>query len=174
MLLRWGHIVSLYTKCSHDTCCYSEDILCNCILNYSQDTCCYDEGILCNCILNYSHDTCCHGEDILFWHEDSTTNGIINFHKDAPWPFPSVSWLSVVYFCICEVIFILPLSLVPQWNSLVPQWNRVCNNKQSWNRNDLRNQFDFWNVHGIMNTLSLTKLTWSPERLHVNFVRDPK
>ena len=136
-------------------------------IKYSHDTCCYGEDILFYCILKYSHDTCCYGEDILFWHEYSTTNRIINFHKDAPWPFPSLSWLSVVYFCIGEVIFILPLSLVPQWN-------RVCNNKQSCNRNDLRNQFDFWNVHGIMKTVSLTKLTWSPERLHVNFVRDPK
>ena len=89
MLLRWGYIVLLYIENSHDTCCYSEDILFHCILNahmthvatvriycftvywiltwhmllqwghivslytkYSHDTCCYGEDILCNCILN--------------------------------------------------------------------------------------------------------------------------
>ena len=32
----------------------------------------------------------------------------------------------------------------------------------------LRNELDFWNVHGIMNTLGLAK------GLHSNFARDPK
>ena len=33
----------------------------------------------------------------------------------------------------------------------------------------LRNEFNFWNVHGIMNTSGLV-----PEGLHVTFARDPK
>ena len=32
----------------------------------------------------------------------------------------------------------------------------------------LRNEFDFWKVHGIMNTLGLLQ-----KGLHVNFARDP-
>ena len=35
----------------------------------------------------------------------------------------------------------------------------------------LRNEFNFWNVHGIMNTLGLLQ---SNKGLHVNFARDPK
>ena len=33
----------------------------------------------------------------------------------------------------------------------------------------LRNEFDFWMVHGIVNTLGFL-----PFGLHVNFTRDPK
>ena len=33
----------------------------------------------------------------------------------------------------------------------------------------LRNEFNFWNVHGIMNTSGLLQ-----SRLHVNFARDRK
>ena len=37
--------------------------------------------------------------------------------------------------------------------------------------NQLRNEFDFWNVHGIMNTSGLLQ---SGLQLHVNFARYPK
>ena len=35
----------------------------------------------------------------------------------------------------------------------------------------LRNEFNFWNVHGIMNTSGLVQSNFG---LHVNFARDPK
>ena len=36
-------------------------------------------------------------------------------------------------------------------------------------RQHLRNEFNFWNVHGIMNTSGV-----KPKGLHVNSARDPK
>ena len=41
----------------------------------------------------------------------------------------------------------------------------------------LRNEFNLWNVHGIMNTSDLLQSKWSLKGfmwLHVNFARDPK
>ena len=35
----------------------------------------------------------------------------------------------------------------------------------------LRNEFDFWNVHGIMNTLGLLQSKREAKGLHVNFAR---
>ena len=38
----------------------------------------------------------------------------------------------------------------------------------------LRNEFDFWKVHGIMNTRVSCKVNVKAEGFHVNFVRDPR
>ena len=38
----------------------------------------------------------------------------------------------------------------------------------------LRNEFDFWNVHGIMNTLGLLQSKREAKGLRVNFARLPK
>ena len=38
----------------------------------------------------------------------------------------------------------------------------------------LRNEFNFWNVHGIMNTSGLLQIKVKCKGLHVNFARDPE
>ena len=38
----------------------------------------------------------------------------------------------------------------------------------------LRNKFNFWNVHGIMNTSSLLQSKREAFGLHVKFAREPK
>ena len=41
-------------------------------------------------------------------------------------------------------------------------------------RGDLRNEFNFWNVHEIMNTSGLLQSVSQSRRICVNFARDSK